>query len=367
MAIYDLSLLLRTMIDQGASDLHLTVGAPPAFRVNGHIVRSKAEALTSEDTKRICLGLLNEEQRKRFEEEGELDFSFGVKSIARLRANLFVQRGSVAGVFRRIPSDIMALETFGFNRQIQSLTDRAHGLVLVTGATGSGKSTTLAAFIDRINITKRYHIVTIEDPIEYTHSHKLSIVNQREIGGDCVSFSKALRQVLREDPDVIMVGEIRDQETCEAALQAAETGHLVFSTLHTNGAIQTINRLVQMFPADRQDYIRTLLAFSIEGILSQALCERAGRLPGQPGRVLSYEFMAATPAIRTMIRENKLHQAYGQMQMGQDQTGMITMNQMLHGQVVAGTITEREALAHSPDTEDLLRLMNGNGTNRRVS
>ena len=358
---YDLNTLLKTMIEQGASDLHLTVGSPPAFRIHGQIVRSKTDPLTSEDTKRICLNLLNDAQRKKFEEDKELDFSFGVKSIARLRANLFIQRNSVAGVFRRIPSRILPMNELGLNRHVLGLTERLNGLVLVTGATGSGKSTTLASFLNHINETKRYHIVTIEDPIEYTHQHKLSIVNQREIGADCTKFSTALRQVLREDPDVIMVGEIRDRETAEAALTAAETGHLVFSTLHTNGAIQTINRVVQMFPVDLQDYVRTLLSFSLEGIVSQALCERADK----KGRVLVYEFLSITTAMRTLIRENKLHQVYGQMQMGQDMNGMMTMNQGLFNQVQAGVISVNEAFVYSPDPEELARLLD-RGTGRRV-
>jgi twitching motility protein PilT len=348
---YDLSTLLKTMMDQGASDLHLTVGIPPAFRINGVIVRSKTSPLTSEDTKKLCMSLLNDQQKKKFEEEKELDFSFGVKNMARLRANLFVQRGSVAGVFRRIVNHIPPVHELGLSRSVTSLIEKPHGLVLVTGATGSGKSTTLASFLNQINESKRYHVITIEDPIEFTHPHKMSIVNQREIGSDCITFATALRQVLREDPDVIMVGEMRDRETAEAALQAAETGHLVFSTLHTNGAIATINRIVQMFPLDRQDYIRTLISFTLEGILSQALVEKTTK----KGRVLVYEYVAMTPAIRTLIRENKLHQVYGQMQMGQDAHGMVTMNQGLLLNIQNGTINVQEAMSHSPDPEELLR------------
>lgn len=350
---YDLNTLLKTMIEQNASDLHLTVGSPPAFRINGQIVRSKTTPMSSEDTKRLCLSLLNDSQRKKFEEDKELDFSFGVKNVARLRANLFVQRGTLAGVFRRIPSVIPSTSQLGFNRAVLQLPEKLNGLVLVTGATGSGKSTTLASFVNHINEQKRYHIVTIEDPIEYTHLHKMSIVNQREIGSDCVSFGTALRQVLREDPDVIMVGEMRDRETAEAALTAAETGHLVFSTLHTNGAIQTINRIIQLFPKDMQDYVRSLLSFSLEGILSQALCERADR----KGRVMVYEYLACTPAIRTLIRENKMHMVYGQMQIGQENHGMITMNQSLLNYMQNGTITFEEAIAHSPDPEEFMRVI----------
>lgn len=360
---YDLASLLRTMIEKGASDLHLTVGAPPSFRINGDIIRAKSPALTSDETKRLCLSLLTEDQRKRFEENKELDFAFGVKNVARLRANLFMQRGSVAAVFRRIHSTVRNLSELGFNRQIEGLTERPHGLILVTGATGSGKSTTLAGFIDKINRTKRSHIVTIEDPIEYTHAHQMSIVNQREIGSDCAKFSTALRQVLREDPDVIMVGEIRDAEAAESALKAAETGHLVFSTLHTNGAINSINRIVQLFPTDSQDYIRSLLSFTLEAVLSQALCVRQDRR----GRVMAYEYLAMTPAIRNLIRENKLHQVYGQMQIGQDAHGMTTMNQALLQHVISGVVSPAEAMSHSPDVEELQRLIEKAQTLRRAS
>jgi twitching motility protein PilT len=353
---YDLSTLLKTMIDQGASDLHLTVGVPPSFRINGTIVKSKTAPLTAEDTKKLCMSLLSDQQKRKFEEEKELDFSFGVKSVARLRANLFIQRGSVAGVFRRIINMIPPIHELGLGRSVTSLIEKPHGLVLVTGATGSGKSTTLASFLNQINETKRFHIMTIEDPIEFTHPHKMSIVNQREIGSDCLAFGTALRQVLREDPDVIMVGEMRDRETAESALQAAETGHLVFSTLHTNGAIATINRIVQMFPLDRQDYIRTLLSFTLEGILSQALVEKVNK----NGRVLVYEYLAMTPAIRTLIRENKLHQVYGQMQMGQEGHGMVTMNQGLLSNIQNGVISVTEAMAHSPDPEELIRTIDRN-------
>ncbi|MBS1984902.1 MAG: type IV pilus twitching motility protein PilT [Bdellovibrionales bacterium] len=350
---FDLASLLRTMIEKGASDLHLTVGAPPAFRINGDMARAKSAPLTAEDTKRLCLSLLTEDQRKRFEEHKELDFAFGVKNVARLRANFFMQRGSVAAVFRRILSTVRPLADMGFNRYVEGLSERPHGLILVTGATGSGKSTTLAAFIDKLNRTKRQHIMTIEDPIEFTHSHQMSIVNQREIGTDCDGFATALRQVLREDPDVIMVGEIRDSETAEAALKAAETGHLVFSTLHTNGAINSINRIVQLFPPESQDYIRSLLSFTLEAVLSQALCQRADRR----GRVMAYEYLAMTPAIRNLIRDNKLHQVPGQMQMGQESHGMVTLNQSLLQLSMAGVITVQEAITHSPDAEEFLRMV----------
>jgi twitching motility protein PilT len=350
---FELSALLKLMVEKGASDLHLTVGSPPALRVNGLVVRVKADPLTPEDVKALCYPLLDHRQREAFDREKEIDFAFGLQGIARCRANLFVQRGAVAAVFRRINNEIPDLHTLGFNKQICDIVKRPHGLVLVTGATGSGKSTSLAAFIDKINKTSRYHVVTIEDPIEYTHTHHTSIVNQRELGVDCLSFHRALRQVLREDPDVIMVGEMRDRETAESAMYAAETGHLVFSTLHTNGAIHSITRLVQLFPADHQDYIRLQLSFCLEAVISQNLIKRADR----KGRVMVYEYLAMTPAVRNLIRENKLHQVYGHMQLGQENTGMSTMNQNLMTYLEQGVITLEDALNHSPDVEELERLI----------
>lgn len=350
---FDLSSLLKLMVEKGASDLHLTVGSPPALRVNGLIVRVKAEPLTPEDVKAIVYPLLDHRQREAFDRDKEIDFSFGLQNIARCRANLFIQRGAVAAVFRRINNEIPELHSLGFNKQICDLTKKPHGLVLVTGATGSGKSTTLASFIDKLNRSMRYHVVTIEDPIEYTHRHEMSIVNQRELGTDCTSFHRALRQVLREDPDVIMVGEMRDRETAQAAMYAAETGHLVFSTLHTNGAINSITRLVQLFPADHQDYIRLQLSFCLESVISQNLIARTDRR----GRVMVYEYLSMTPAVRNLIRENKLHQVYGQMQMGQDQSGMSTMNQNLMYYLEQGVISMEDAFSHSPDVEELERMV----------
>lgn len=360
---FELSSLLKLMVEKGASDLHLTVGSPPALRVNGLIVRVKSEALRPEDVKALVYPLLDHRQRESFDREKEIDFSFGLQGIARCRANLFFQRGAVAAVFRRINNEIPDLYSLGFNRQVCDLVKKPHGLVLVTGATGSGKSTTLAAFIDKLNRSCRYHIVTIEDPIEYTHSHQLSIVNQRELGADCNTFHRALRQVLREDPDVIMVGEMRDRETAEAAMYAAETGHLVFSTLHTNGAIHSITRLVQLFPADHQEYIRLQLSFCLEAVISQNLIKRVDRR----GRVMAYEYLAMTPAIRNLIRENKLHQIYGQMQIGQENTGMSTMNQNLLSYVEQGLISIDDAFSHSPEVEELERLVSKRFKGGRVA
>jgi twitching motility protein PilT len=350
---FELSSLLKLMVEKGASDLHLTVGSPPALRVNGLIVRVKSDPLSPEDVKALVYPLLDHRQRESFDRDKEIDFSFGLSGIARCRANLFIQRGAVAAVFRRINNEIPDLYSLGFRKQVCDIVKKPHGLVLVTGATGSGKSTTLAAFIDKLNKTSRYHIVTIEDPIEYTHTHNMSIVNQRELGTDCNSFSRALRQVLREDPDVIMVGEMRDRETAEAAMYAAETGHLVFSTLHTNGAIHSITRLVQLFPADHQDYVRLQLSFCLEAVISQNLIKRVDRR----GRVMSYEYLSMTPAVRNLVRENKLHQVYGQMQIGQEQTGMSTMNQNLLDYLEQGLIATEDAFSHSPDPEELERLI----------
>lgn len=351
----NLNTLLKTMIESGASDMHISAGTPPAFRINGQMVRSKASALSPEDTKMLVYSLLTDEQRRRFEEFKELDFGFGVRSVARLRANLFMQRGAVTAVFRRVPNEIPTVESVRIPSPVVKLMDRPHGLILVAGATGSGKSTTLAALVDYYNKNYKGHIVTVEDPIEFTHSHKQCVVNQRELGADSSSFAVALRQVLREDADLVMVGEIRDEATAEAALKAAETGHLVLSTLHTNGAIASINRFVQMFSGERQNYIRSLLSFTLEAVVSQALCKRSDN----SGRVMALESLYMTPAIRNLIRENKLHQVYGHMQVGQGTHDMQTMNQSLADFVKGGVITMAEAMANSTDIEELQKLVGG--------
>lgn len=356
----NLSTLLKTMIDSGASDMHISAGVPASFRINGQIVKSKSEILSPEDTKMLIYSLLTDEQKKRFEDKKELDFGFGVRSVARLRANVFMQRGAVTAVFRRVPNEIPTVAGLGLPNSMVKLMDKPHGLILVTGATGSGKSTTLASLVDHYNKHQKGHIVTIEDPIEFTHSHKQSIVNQRELGTDSSSFSVALRQVLREDVDLIMVGEIRDEATAEAALKAAETGHLVLSTLHTNGAVASINRFVQMFSGERQHYIRNLLSFTLEAVISQALCKKADG----SGRVMAMESLHMTPAVRNLIRENKLHQIYGQMQMGQGQHDMQTMNQSLADLVRSGMISTNEALANSTDVEELQKLISSSGSGR---
>ncbi len=346
-----LSSLLRAMLEHKASDMHITSGSPPAFRVNGRILRAKTPVLSPGDTKELCYSVLTDSQKAALEEGRQIDFSFGIRDVARFRANFFFQRGSVSGAFRHIPFEIPRLSTLGLPPVIQTLMRRPRGLVLVTGATGSGKTTTLAAMIDALNETSNLHIITIEDPIEYIHSHRSSLVNQREIGQDASGFATALRAALREDPDVVLVGEMRDKETIETALSLAETGHLVFSTLHTNNAFQSITRIIQVFPADAQDQIRLQLSMCLEGIISQSLLERADR----KGRVLAAEVMVPNVSIRNLIRENKLFQIQSSMLVGQDTSGMITFNQALVNLVKNGTVTAEEAVSASQEPDELIK------------
>lgn len=343
--------LLKAMLEHKASDMHITSGAPPTFRVHGQILRAKTQNLVPADTKELCYSVLTDYQKAQFEEQKQIDFSFGIRDLARFRANVYFQRGAVAGAFRHIPFDIPKLQTLGLPPAVHGLLHKPRGLVLVTGATGSGKSTTLAAMIDSLNDEEHLHIVTIEDPIEYIHSHRGSLINQREIGQDAKSFGSALKAALREDPDVVLVGEMRDKETIETALTLAETGHLVLSTLHTNGAYQTVTRIVQVFPSDQQDQIRLQLSLVLEGILSQALLERTDRA----GRALAVELMVPNASIRNLIRENKLFQIPSAMIIGQDQSGMITMNQSLSALVRKRLVTAEEALTYSPDPEELIK------------
>ncbi len=344
--------LLRAMIEKGASDMHITTGAPPLLRIDGQVVPLKLEALSPIDTKQICYSILTEEQKIEFEKRKELDLSFGVKNLSRYRANIFMQRGAVSGAFRAIPFKILSFDELGLPPVVTELTEKPRGLILVTGPTGSGKSTTLASIIDKINSEKRMHIMTIEDPIEYLHPHKRSIVNQREIGADTYTFKDALKYVLRQDPDVVLVGEMRDLETIEAALTIAETGHLVFATLHTNSAVQSINRVIDVFPPHQQAQVRAQLSFVLEGVLSQLLLPRTGT----SGRVLSMEVMVPNAAIRNLIREDKVHQIYSQMQVGQGKHGMQTMNQSLFSLYARRLISLQEALGRSND-QDELRMM----------
>lgn len=345
--------LLKVMVEKDASDLHITVGSPPQIRVDGHLVPLKVPPLSAQDCRQLCYSVLTDSQRQAFEEKNELDASFGVKSLSRFRANVFMQRGAVSGVFRQIPFKVKNFDELGLPPVIAELTTRKKGLVLVTGPTGSGKSTTLAAMIDKINTEKPYHIMTVEDPIEFLHPHKKSIVNQREVGTDTAGFKTALRYVLRQDPDVVLIGELRDLETIEAALSIAETGHLCFATLHTNGAIQTINRIVDVFPPHQQDQVRAQLSFVLEGIVSQQLAPKATG----GGRSLCMEILVMTPALRNLVREDKLHQMYSQMQVGQTKYGMQTMNQALFSLLQRRLITIEEALSRSTDIDELKTMM----------
>jgi twitching motility protein PilT len=352
--------LLRAMIEKGASDMHITTGAPPLLRVDGSVVPLKLEPLTPIETKQLCYSVLTEEQKIQFERHKELDLSFGVKNLSRYRANIFMQRGAVSGAFRAIPFKILSFDELGLPPVVTELTKKPRGLVLVTGPTGSGKSTTLASIIDKINNEERSHIMTIEDPIEYLHPHKRCIVNQREIGADTSTFKDALKYVLRQDPDVVLIGEMRDLETIEAALTIAETGHLVFATLHTNSAAQSINRIIDVFPPHQQAQIRAQLSFVLEGVLSQLLIARSG----SPGRALAMEVMVPNPAIRNLIREDKVHQIYSQMQVGQGKHGMQTMNQSLFSLYVRRLISLEDALGRSND-QDELRMMIENAAKRQ--
>jgi twitching motility protein PilT len=345
--------LLKAMFEKGASDLHLTTGTPPQLRIDGELVPLKLPAMTPVDTKQLCYSILTDAQKHKFEEENELDLSFGVKNLSRFRANLFLQRGAVAGAFRTIPFKILTFQELNLPPVVAELAARPRGLILVTGPTGSGKSTTLATIIDKINTERHEHILTIEDPIEFLHPHKSCIVNQREVGADTESFKKALKYVLRQDPDVVLVGEMRDLETIEAALVVSETGHLAFGTLHTNSCVQSINRIVDVFPPYAQTQVRSQLSFVLEGVLSQQLIPK---VTGQ-GRVLALEVMVPNPAIRNLIREDKIHQMYSQMQVGQGKFGMQTLNQALLALLMKRLISVDEALSRSGELEEFRNML----------
>ena len=344
--------LLEDMVARGASDLHITAGLPPQFRIDGTMTATQFPAMTGDDTRRLAYSILNDEQKKRFENDHELDFSFGVQGLSRFRANVFQQRGVTAMAIRQIPYQIHTFEQLGLPPICRQLISRTQGLVLVTGPTGSGKSTTLATMIDTINTQRKGHIITIEDPIEFVHQHKGCVMNQREVNSDTKSFPDALKYVLRQDPDVILIGEMRDRETIQAALTIAETGHLALATLHTNSTYETINRIVDVFPTGQQNQVRSQLSFCLSGVLTQQLIPRAKG----SGRVLTLEVMVCTPAIKAMIRDDKVHQIYGLMQAGQKH-GMQTMNQSLHQAVVNKWITMDEALSRSGDVNELLQML----------
>jgi len=345
--------LLKEMVDQGGSDLHLTTNSPPMIRVDGVLKAINHPPLTPTQTKQLSYSILTDNQKHRLEENLEIDFSFGLKGLARFRANVFHQRGAIAAAFRQIPYEIRSFRELGVPAVVEKLCDKPRGLVLVTGPTGSGKSTTLAAMIDKVNRERAEHIVTIEDPVEYLHSHKKCIINQRELNADTHSFTNALKSVLRQDPDVVLVGEMRDFETVEAALRIAETGHLTFATLHTNTAAQTINRIIDIFPAHQQSQIRVQLSFVLEGIVCQSLLPRAGG----KGRVLAMEILMPNPAIRNLVREDKIHQIYGMMQSGQARHGMQTFNQSLAALYFKRMITLQTAMARSSYQDELQEII----------
>jgi len=348
--------LLKQMVEMQGSDLHLSISSPPQSRVHGELEKMNHPELTATDTKSLSYAVLTDAQKKRFEETKELDFSFGIRGLARFRCNMFNQKGAVGAVYRQIPEKIRSFEELGLPMVMTKLAERPRGLVLVTGPTGSGKSTTLAAMIDKINIERHGHILTVEDPIEYLHPHKNCLVNQREIHSDTDNFTNALRAALREDPDVVLIGEMRDLETVESALRIAETGHLTFGTLHTNSASSTINRIIDVFPSHQQAQIRTQLSLVIEGIVCQALLPRADG----KGRVVSLEILVPTPGIRNLIREDKVHQIYSAMQTGQEKLGMQTMNQSLATLYFRRQITLDTAMGASSN-----RRTTGNDQSRR--
>jgi len=346
--------LLKTLVENEGSDLHIATNTPPQIRVHGHLRRIEGPDLQPADTKQLIYSVLTDAQKKRFEESNELDFSFGIRGLARFRCNVFSQRGAVGAVYRVIPEKIRSLAELNLPPVLGALADKPRGLVLVTGPTGSGKSTTLAAIIDKVNQERHDHILTIEDPIEYIHQHKSCLVNQREVHADTNSFSNALRAALREDPDVVLIGEMRDLETVEAALKIAETGHLTFGTLHTNSAAQTINRIIDIFPANQQGQIRTQLSLVLEGIVCQALLPRADG----KGRVCSLEILVPTSAIRNLIRDDKIHQIYGAMQAGQEKAGMQTANQSLASLYQRRLITLDAAMNSSSNKDELQDMIN---------
>ncbi len=347
--------LLKQAVELQGSDLHLSIGSPPQVRVHGELQKIAGEPdLSASDTKALSYAVLTDAQKKRFEETKELDFSFGIRGVARFRCNMFNQKGAVGAVYRQIPEKIQSFEDLGLPSVLAKMADRPRGLVLVTGPTGSGKVTTLAAMIDKINTERHGHILTVEDPIEYLHQHKNCLINQRELHSDTDSFTNALRAALREDPDVVLIGEMRDLETVESALRIAETGHLTFGTLHTNSASSTINRIIDVFPSHQQAQIRTQLSLVIEGIVCQSLLPRADG----KGRVVSLEILVPTPGIRNLIREDKVHQIYSAMQTGQEKLGMQTMNQSLATLVFRRLITNETAMKASSNREELQEMIN---------
>jgi twitching motility protein PilT len=348
----NLRVLLEEVIERGASDLHITAGERPKMRIDGDITDSRLEVVMQpKDTMQLAYSVLTENQKKRFEMEDELDFSFGIQNLARFRGNCFKQRGCVSMVIRQIPFNIKTFQDLGLPKVIADLSDKPRGLILVTGPTGSGKSTTLAAMLDKINKEMKGHIITIEDPIEFIHKHQGCIVNQREVGSDTKSFGNALKYALRQDPDVVLIGEMRDLETIQAGLTIAETGHLAFATLHTNSAAEAINRIIDVFPSHQQSQVRAQLAFCLEGIITQTLLPKMGG----KGRAMAAEILVVTPAIRALIRDDKIHQIYSMMQSGK-KFGMQTMNDALYNLYVTRSVSFDDCVRASHDPIELARM-----------
>jgi len=345
--------LLKKMIEMGGSDLHITTNSPPRIRVDGKLRPLETPPMTASETKQVAYSVLTDAQKHRFEENWELDFSFGIKGLARFRANVFMQRGAVGSVYRTIPWQIKGFDDLGLPPVVQAMCAKPRGLILVTGPTGSGKSTTLAAMLDKINSERPDHMITIEDPIEFIHSHKQCLVNQREVHSDTKSFGNSLRAALRQDPDVVLIGEMRDLETIESALRIAETGHLTFATLHTNSAVSTINRIVDVFPAHQQGQVRAQLSLVLEGIMCQALLPHASG----KGRVMAMEILVPNSAIRNLIREDKIHQIYSAMQTGQDKFGMQTFNQSLATLYFHKKVTLDVAMTRSSNADELQEMI----------
>jgi twitching motility protein PilT len=343
--------LLELIVKKNASDLHLTIGSPPQLRIDGKLVKTDFEILAAEDTKKLAYSIMNEKQKQKFEEKSELDLSFGIEHLSRFRCNVFMQRGNVAVALRQIPFRIPSFEELGIPKVVTELANLPRGLVLVTGPTGSGKSTTLAALINKINQERHCHILTVEDPIEYLHRHISSLINQREVYSDTQSFGNALKYALREDPDVVMVGEMRDLETMESTLNISETGHLAFATLHTNSCAESINRIIDVFPTNQQEQVRVTVSFVLQAVVSQQLIPKIGG-----GRVLALEIMICTPAIRALIRDDKIHQIYSLMQAGQ-KYGMRTMNQSLAELYLKHKLTLGDALGRSSNVQELNELL----------
>jgi len=344
--------LLKLMVENGASDLHITAGVPPMLRIDGKLVPVKHPALSPPETKELCYSVLTDIQKHRFEENWELDFSFGMENLGRFRGNVYTQRGAAAGAFRLLPFNIRGYQELGLPTVLAELARKPRGLILITGPTGSGKTTTLASVVDQVNRERHEHIVTVEDPIEYIFKHKNCIVNQREVGSDTKSFAQALKSVLREDPDVVLIGELRDLETIKIALTLSETGHLTLATLHTNTAVQTVNRIIDVFPPHEQSQVRAQLSFVLEGILCQTLIPKIGG-----GRVLAVEVLVPTPAIRNLIREDKVHQIYSQQQIGQEKWKMQTLNQSLTDLYLRKLISYDDAIGKSQEPEEIKRLI----------